>query len=130
LKFYNGPKVVSVNPTYGVPKNPKNLSLEITGENFACPNGDCSQIKVRFTNENKDEIVMDGKLSESGSIVCPIPKYPAPETLDVDVSFNDKDYSNNGVKFGFLDPFIFGIKPRLISSKGTTRLELIGFGFV
>jgi hypothetical protein len=51
-------------------------------------------------------------------------------TLDVDVSFNDKDYSNNGVKFGFLDPFIFGIKPRLISSKGTTRLELTGFGFV
>ena len=42
IKFYNGPKVNAVNPTYGVTKNPKNLKLTIIGENFDCPNNDCS----------------------------------------------------------------------------------------
>jgi hypothetical protein len=40
---------------------------------------------------------MDAKMSEANSVIVPSPKYPAPETLDVDVSFNDQDYTNNGV---------------------------------
>jgi hypothetical protein len=31
---------------------------------------------------------MKGVESETGTVICKIPKYPAPETLDVDVSFN------------------------------------------
>jgi hypothetical protein len=34
------------------------------------------------------KIYVDGRL-EQGTVVCQIPKYPSPETLDVDVSFND-----------------------------------------
>ena len=73
---------------------------------------------------------MDAKMSEAGTVIVPIPKYPAPETLDVDVSFNDLDYTNNGVKFGFLDPFILDITPRLVSSHGTTKLNITSYGFV
>ena len=73
---------------------------------------------------------MDAKMSQANSVIVPIPKYPAPETLDVDVSFNDQDYTNNGVKFGFLDPFILGIQPRLLSTHGTTKLNITGYGFV
>ena len=54
LTFYDGPRVVSVSPTYGVTKNPKDSSIVITGENFHCPKGDCSKIKVRFTNARGD----------------------------------------------------------------------------
>lgn len=54
VKFYNGPRVTSINPTRGVTKNPKGLKLSIYGDNFQCPNGDCSKIKVRFMNKNKD----------------------------------------------------------------------------
>lgn len=78
-----------MNPTYGVTKNPRNLNMEIYGENFVCPNNDCSKIKARFTNAQGDQIIMDAKMSEANSVIVPIPKYPAPETLDVDVSFND-----------------------------------------
>jgi len=63
--------------------------MEITGENFECPNGDCSRIRVRFTNYLKNKIYVEGKMTDTGTIVCEIPKYPAPETLEVDVSFND-----------------------------------------
>lgn len=71
-----------------------------------------------------------GKHTDSGTVECVIPKYPAPETLSVDVSFNDQDYTNDGVKFGFLDPYVLGIEPRLISPHGTTKLNMTGYGFV
>ena len=104
----------------------------ITGDNFECPNNDCSKIKVRFSSELNDleKIFVDGKMLDNGAVQCEIPKYPAPETLDVDISFNDQDYTNDHVKFGYLDPFILGITPRLVSSKGTTKLNMTGYGFV
>ena len=85
---------------------------------------------MRFTNYLGDRIEIPGKLTESGNVVCDIPKYPAPETLKVDVSFNDHDYTNDNVKFGFLDPYILGISPRLVSVKGGTKLNMTGYGFV
>jgi hypothetical protein len=56
IEFYNGPKVTSVSPTYGVTKNPKGTNLQISGDNFACPKDDCRNIRVRFRNRNGDEI--------------------------------------------------------------------------
>jgi len=56
------------------------------------------------------------------------PEYPSPETLDVDISFNGLDWSNDKVKFSYIDPFVLGVKPRLISPKGTTKLMVEGYG--
>jgi len=104
--------------------------LEVRGDNFACPKEDCSRIRVRFTNAAGDKIDVVGKHTENGNVECLIPKYPAPETLSVDVSFNDQDYTNDNVKFGYLDPYVLGIEPRLISPQGTTKLNMTGYGFV
>lgn len=119
-----------MSPTYGVTKNPKGQRLEIFGENFDCPNKDCSRIKVRFTNKAGDEIFVNGEMTSAGSVKCQIPAYPAPETLNVDVSLNGLDYSNDNVTFGYIDPFVLGVQPRLISAHGTTRVALKGYGFV
>ena len=54
VTFYNGPKVTSVTPTYGVVKNPNNKTIDIAGTNFRCPRDDCSKLKVRFKNKNGD----------------------------------------------------------------------------
>jgi hypothetical protein len=99
----------------------------LDGENFACPAGDCSHIKVRFTNARGDRIVIQGHMS-SGQVYATYPEYPSPETLDVDVSFNGLDWSNDKVKFAYVDPFVLGVKPRLISPKGTTKLMVEGYG--
>jgi hypothetical protein len=99
----------------------------LDGENFACPAGDCSHIKVRFTNARGDRIVIQGHMS-SGQVYATYPEYPSPETLDVDVSFNGLDWSNDKVKFAYVDPFVLGVKPRLISPKGTTKLTVEGYG--
>jgi len=130
VHFYPGPRVTSVNPTYGVTKNPKKQVLEVSGDNFECPDHDCSKIKVRFTNKAGDEIFVNGEYTTAGTVRCQIPAYPAPETLNVDVSFNGLDYSNDNVTFGYIDPFILGVQPRLISSHGTTKVALKGYGFV
>lgn len=59
-----------------------------------------------------------------------IPKYPAPETLRVDVSMNGQDFTSDNVTYGFMDPYILNIQPRLYSPKGTTNATLYGYGFV
>jgi hypothetical protein len=64
----------------------------------------------------------------SGQVYCTYPAYPSPETLDVDVSFNGLDWSNDHVKFSYIDPFVLGVKPRLISPRGTTKLRVEGYG--
>jgi hypothetical protein len=46
------------------------------------------------------------------------------------VTFNDQDYTNDGVKYGFMDPYILGVSPRLVSTKGTTVLSMTGYGLV
>jgi len=123
--------VTAVSPTYGETKNPKGLNLTIYGENFECPNGDCSHVKVRFTNDIGDKIFEDGTfIASDKTVTCMIPRYPAPETLSVDVSFNAQDFTNDNEKYGFMDPYILNIQPRLVSTKGTTTLSLSGYGFV
>ena len=46
------------------------------------------------------------------------------------MTFNGQDYTNDKFKFGYLDPYILNVEPRLISPKGTTRLKMKGFGMI
>ena len=69
-------------------------------------------------------------MTSDKKVVTQIPAYPAPETLKVDVSFNGIDYSNDNVEFGFIDPFILSVSPRLINANGNTKLNINGYGFV
>ena len=50
--------------------------------------------------------------------------------LLVEATFNGQDYTHDNQTYGFFDPFVFEVSPRLISTNGTTRVRLIGFGFV
>jgi hypothetical protein len=56
------------------------------------------------------------------------PEYPSPETLYIDVSMNGIDWSGDKVQFAYIDPFVLGVKPRLISPRGTTTLLVEGYG--
>lgn len=46
--YYDAPEVVSVSPHFGPVKSPNNETVTITGKNFICPDGDCSEVTVRF----------------------------------------------------------------------------------
>jgi len=82
---------------------------------------------VRFTNKDGDKIIVKGQFS-GGEVHTTYPEYPSPETLTVDISFNGLDWSGDQIKFAYVDPFVLGVKPRLISPKGDTKLLIEGYG--
>ena len=43
---------------------------------------------------------------------------------------NGADYSNDKKTFGFYDPFVLDVFPKLISKTGSTKITVNGFGFV
>ena len=73
---------------------------------------------------------MPGKLLSDSQIKVAIPKYTKPDVLPVSISFNGQDFSTEPLTYGFFDPYLLSVSPKLVSPKGTTVLDLSGFGFV
>lgn len=129
IQVFKGPFIREIWPTYVVTRNPMNKSLIISGDNFVCEKN-CNKAKVRFRNKAGDEIFMPAQVLKNGSLTCQIPPYTSPEVLFVDISFNGQEYTNDMFQFGYLDPYILDVQPRLVSSHGTTKLTLHGFGMI
>lgn len=104
--------------------------MEIEGTGFECPDANCTDLKVRFGEPPNHAIYVPGTYLNESFISCPIPKYTMPEVLNVEATFNDEDYTTDGLKYGYYDPYVLNARPRLISVEGTTKVEIIGFGFV
>ena len=73
---------------------------------------------------------MTGRVLSFSQIEVHIPKYTKPDILAVEISMNGKDYTNDRVTYGFYDAFVLDVQPRLISKRGGTKLNILGFGFV
>lgn len=127
--YFNAPQVTAIEPHFGPVKSKKDEVAILHGRNFVCPENDCSQIFVRFGYPNNATYVPGKWLSES-QIQVIVPKYTKPDVLPVDVTLNDQDFTNDNVTYGFFDPFLLDVTPRLIPARGGTRLTLHGFGFV
>ena len=128
VELESGAKVNAVDPVFGVTKNPHQSKVKLIGENFVCPPGGCTHLKVRFTTKNGDRIVVNGEHESDTVVHAEYPQYPSPETLTIDISMNGIDWSGDKVKFSYIDPFVLGVKPRLISPRGTTTLTIEGYG--
>ena len=102
--------------------------MEITGSNFKCPEEGCD-LKCKFGEEPFAMFTKGTVISET-KIHCPIPKYAQPEILRVEVTLNGEDYTNDKHTYGYYDPFILNVHPRLINPNGTTEITLYGYGFV
>ena len=50
--------------------------------------------------------------------------------LKVEVSMNGDDYTTDGLTYGYFDPYILEVHPRLISTTGNTVVKVKGIGFV
>lgn len=50
--------------------------------------------------------------------------------LRVEITFNEIDFTNDGHTYGYYDPYVLNAEPRLISTDGTTKVRIKGFGFV
>jgi hypothetical protein len=127
--YYNAPIVTSIEPHYGPVKSPNDETAIVYGQNFKCPQDDCSQVIVRFGDYEYGTVV-PGEVLSSQSIKVHVPKYTKPDVLQVEVSMNGRDYTNDHVTYGFFDAFVLSVNPRLIVREGGTKLTVRGFGFV
>ena len=127
--YYNAPVVSTVNPRVGPVKNPSNEKAVIGGRNFECPDGDCSNVKVRFGDEQFGTVIK-GTVLSSTQIQVTVPHYPKPDIMNVDVSMNGDDFTNDHVTYGFFDAYVLDVIPKLIPTQGGTKLNVKGFGFV
>lgn len=85
--YYDAPKITSISPAYGPVKSPNNETIVISGENFNCPDTDCTDLYVRF-GDPKNGIYVKGTKNPNGTVSCRVPKYTKPDVLPVEITFN------------------------------------------
>jgi len=130
FEYYPSPVIDSIEPAFGEVRHSPDEVITVRGRNFDCQNqNNCKDLKCRF-GEEPNFLTVKGTLIDSGTINCPMPNYPQPEILPVEVSMNGEDFSNDGIEFGFYDPFVLNVTPKLISKSGSTKVTVNGFGFV
>lgn len=112
-------------------KSPNKEYIDITGRYFQCSEPDCRDLWVRFSDASgENAIYVKGERISDEHIRAQVPKYSKPDVLTVEATFNGADYTHDNQTYGFFDPYVLDVQPRLISVKGTTKVKLIGFGFV
>lgn len=127
--YYNAPRVSSISPPYGPVKSPNGERITLTGTNFNCPDTECKDLMVRF-GDPQNGIFVKGTRTGPTTVECAVPKYTKPDVLPVEVTFNGQDFTNDNNTYGFFDPYVLDVQPRLIHARGSTRVRLYGFGFV
>eukprot|EP00824_Muranothrix_gubernata_P008912 TRINITY_DN2148_c0_g1_i1.p1 TRINITY_DN2148_c0_g1~~TRINITY_DN2148_c0_g1_i1.p1 ORF type:complete len:1639 (+),score=352.12 TRINITY_DN2148_c0_g1_i1:139-5055(+) len=127
--YYLAPEIESISPPYGPVKADRDIILKIKGKNFKCPKGDCTKIKVRF-GVGEDAIYVTGTRVSDTEIQCKVPKYSKPEVMKVDLTLNDLDYTDSGATYGYFDPYVKKVIPKMVSTEGNTTIRIYGHGFV
>ena len=130
FEYYSSPVIDRLEPAFGEVRHAPNEYIHIYGDNFNCFNKDnCKNVKCRFGTD-PNFLYEKAVQIDSTHVKCLMPNFPQPDILPVEISMNGEDYSNDGKTFGFYDPFVLNVSPKLISKKGTTKINVNGFGFV
>lgn len=127
--FYESPHVSKLDPSFGPVKATNDQVLTIHGSNFVCPDSSCKDVKVKF-GEGPSAIFVPGEFVSESKLKCKVPAYTRPDVLRVEVTLNGIDYSNDGLTYGYYDPYVISASPRLIAVDGSTEVTLTGMGFV
>jgi len=59
-----------------------------------------------------------------------VPKYTKPDVLKVELTLNGHDYTNDKKDYGYYDPYVIDVYPKLIAVDGSTKIKIKGIGFV
>jgi len=127
--YFESPHINKLTPAFGPVKHKDELIMDIEGKNFKCPESTCLDLNVRF-GESGLAIYVKGQWVNENHIRVKVPRYTKPQVLNVELTLNGKDWTNDGLSYGYFDPFIIRAEPALVSIDGTTKIKLIGFGFV
>lgn len=120
FKFYASPHIRELSPKFGIVKNPEASYITVTGTDFVCPEPTCSDLKVVMGDDESDRIHIPAQLIDGSTVKFLVPKYTKPEVLRVELTLNGKDYTNDNKTYGFFDPYVLDVQPRLIHPDGST----------
>ena len=127
--YYSSPRVDSIYPPFGMVNNPAPIMLTIKGRNFNCSDDECKAVKCRF-GKGDQAIYVPAERISSTEIHCLVPKYNRPDVVPVEISLDAEYYTSDNKEFGFYDPYVWNVKPRMVSRKGNTTITIHGYGFI
>lgn len=128
--YYTAPHVTSITPAFGHVKTTKDQVIEVAGTGFACYDEDCADLMCRFGNQPDEYIFTKATLASSTLIRCKVPQYTKPDVLNVEVTINGESYTSDNKTYGYFDPFVLDANPKLLSTDGSTLVQIKGLGFV
>ena len=127
--YYSSPRVDNLYPTFGPLGHSSEIMLFIKGRNFNCYDDNCTHVSCRFS-KGDEAIYVPAKRISPTEIHCQVPKYNRPDVVPVEISLDDEYYTSDNKEFGFYDPFVWNVKPKMVSRKGNTTIRIHGYGFV
>lgn len=126
--FYLLPNITSIEPQYGPLIFEENKKVKIHLDNYYCTE-DCEKIVCKYSSKNLF-LIEKGYYKGPNLLECDIPSVNSPEAYNVEVSFNDgEEFTNNKHTYTFYRPYVLGVEPQMIPSKGNTKLFIHGYGF-
>jgi hypothetical protein len=128
-EYYSSPRVVAIYPPYGPLESANPVTIFVKGTNFVCQEGKCARVMCRF-GKGDEAIFVTGVHVSPTEIHCQAPKYNRPDVVPVEISLDGEYYTNDGKEFGFYDPFVWSVKPKIVSRRGNTTITIHGHGFV
>jgi len=130
FSYFNLPNITDINPKYGPLKSNNFDEIKVYLDNYYCRADDCNE-RIVCKYKSKNNVFFErGVYLGPNRISCLVPQVNIPESFNIEVSFNEgEDYTNNGFKYTFYDPYVIRIEPQMISSKGKTKIKIHGYGF-
>ena len=121
--FVASPHVHSISPKFVPLKSDQERTLSLEGENFKCSDDSCEGLKCKWETQPLP-VITQAFLDSAKKMHCTIPKLASPETVNVEVSTNGHDFTQDGNKFSFYDAFVLAVDPPLVSSHGGNKLSV------
>lgn len=128
--YYAAPHITSITPAFGHVKTTKDQVIEVAGSGFACYDEDCADLLCRFGNQPDEYIFTKATLASGSLLRCKVPQYTKPDVLNVEVTINGESYTSDNKTYGYFDPFVLDANPKLLSTDGSTHVQIKGLGFV
>ena len=127
--YYVSPRISNIYPQFGPVSSPKPVTMFIKGTNFNCPDEKCQYLQVRFGKGDESVYVPGVKVNET-EIHCQVPKFNKPDVVPVEITLDGYYFTTDKIEYGFYDPYIWRVTPKIVSKKGNTTITIKGNGFV
>lgn len=125
--YYTLPNIIKISPGYG-PLKTENSQIELTLDNLILVGEDVQNLYCKFKSHDRTYI-QKGEYIMANKVNCTAPNVNVPSTYDVEISMDGDDFTNNGLKFTYYDPYVLKVVPPMVSSRGGTKIKVYGYGF-